>query len=165
MSTNNNENASATLDEILSRVRQVAHVESDSAVSLALGAGRSSAATWRKRRTVPCSQLLEFANKHALSLDWLFRGLGRQRLTDLAELTYPAAREKPASFGDRLSQLAAASELIMRVTREHALDIDPDKDAAVLEFVYRYNLDADGVLRLLRLLEARANNNNGGSYT
>lgn len=88
--------------------------------------------------------------------------MGRQRLSDLAEMTYPSVREKPASFGDRLGRLGQASELIMRVTRENALDIDPDKDAAVLEFVYRYDLDAEGVLRLLRLLDARSDNNNGG---
>lgn len=156
MSTHNNENVSADLDEILSRVRELTGAESDSAVAILLGGGRSSVATWRKRGTLPCNHLLEFAIRRDVSLDWLFRGIGRRRIAVAGEPASWAVREESPDFGARLRQLEETTRRVMALVERRTRRADPLRLGKLRDLAYLAQLTDEQITMILDLLDEAA---------
>lgn len=68
------------LNAVLDRVRSIIKKRLDSAVADALGVSRSAIPTWRKRGTMPVVAVVDFGIRNNISLDWLFRGIGKPEL-------------------------------------------------------------------------------------
>ncbi|MCC7083193.1 MAG: helix-turn-helix domain-containing protein [Burkholderiales bacterium] len=81
ISTPNRPQLPASLDAhgILDRAKQVAGVKSDAELSRLFGKEHNSVANWRKRSTVPITELVAFARAHGASIDWLLTNEGSPR--------------------------------------------------------------------------------------
>lgn len=158
MSTDDLANESDELEAILDRIKEVTGVSTDAGLHRELETSSSAIPTWRKRGTVPYATFVAFARKQGLSLDWLLDGRGPRypiewgAFHEVEDGRYKI-REQPPTFEGRLAKLGEASDRIMRIAKQHGLDIDPGQDARVLEFVYRHQLDDEGVYQLLRMLD------------
>ncbi len=63
------------INEILSRISEREAVDSDRELGDLLGGkARSTIATWRSRNSIPIEELVEYAFKKQISLDWLLTG-------------------------------------------------------------------------------------------
>lgn len=73
-----------TLDAgaVVDRMKEVSGASSDEALAHSLGTGRSTVTNWRARNSLPLMAVLEFAARHALSIDWLIKGEGEPRRND-----------------------------------------------------------------------------------
>lgn len=155
MSTNNAPDVNTWLDEILDRIRSVAGISSDSALSRVLGAGRSSVATWKKRGTIPCMQLIEFANDHDLSLDWLFFGIGRQKISTTMG-SYGVAEELPPDFSYRLKHLEDITQRVMHRVERRTNQADPLRLGKLRDLAFSAQLTDQQIDTVLDLLEEAA---------
>lgn len=73
MSTNNSK-SNDELEALLDRVKEWIGEKKDADVARALDVSRSSISTWRARGTVPYGELVQWAYRNDVSLDWLFYG-------------------------------------------------------------------------------------------
>ncbi len=64
------------LIKIIDRIKEFKNLQSDTAVAKALGISQSTFAERKKRGTIPYSELINFADKEHLNLDWLLTGMG-----------------------------------------------------------------------------------------
>jgi hypothetical protein len=62
------------MHDVIDRIKQVLKVTSDADVARALSVDPQNIVNWRKRGTIPWSELYEFASSNNVSCDWLFNG-------------------------------------------------------------------------------------------
>ena len=63
------------ITDILKRVGDVVSSHQNKDIAAALGVAETTCSTWKKRNSIPSLELISFAQKHNLSLDWLFLGV------------------------------------------------------------------------------------------
>ena len=68
--------------EVLFRLKQVFDVKTDSDLSGAMGVSPQTLSTWKGRSKIPYAHCIELAEKHDVSLDWLFNGRGPMLLSN-----------------------------------------------------------------------------------
>ena len=76
--------------EILSRLKKITRVKTDSGLSEVLGVSPQTLSSWKGRDRIPYSVCMELAQAQGISLDWLFSGQGAmflQKSTVCVELS------------------------------------------------------------------------------
>lgn len=73
--------------EVLLRLKQVFGVKTDVDLSGAMGVSPQTLSSWKGRSKIPYAHCIELAEKHDISLDWLFSGHGPMLLPNCHQVT------------------------------------------------------------------------------
>ncbi|WP_028693721.1 helix-turn-helix domain-containing protein [Pseudomonas cremoricolorata] len=72
------------LGEVLTRLKQLTHSQSDAELSRALNISPQTLSSWKVRQSIPYALCVELARAHLCSLDWLLLGEGEQHRSSVA---------------------------------------------------------------------------------
>lgn len=141
--------ASAVLD----RLARLLGCSNDSELATALGVPRSTVGSWRSRESVPYAICVDTAAARSIDLNELFLGRSGDEVGEA-----PAQYEAPDEFEVSLTRMRAATETVEQAVR-HVNDRSLRVDLALLvELVYKYRIDFDGAVLVLRLVQTSAIN-------
>lgn len=141
------------VDEVLDRAKLVAGVQTDADLARLFGKFKTAASNWRSRGTIPLNELVELADTHNVSLDWMLTGrspkgaaaaLGVEEPTQ----TYVLANES-SDFNARLARLKQISEWMQMIEKEEgarAVDV-----SVIMEIAFKHRLDKEGIRRVYQL--------------
>lgn len=146
--------ASLNVGEVLDRVKQVAGVQTDADLARFFGKFKTAASNWRSRGTVPLNEIVELAETHNVSLDWILTGRGGKEVMGAGELATTEAAPEPyaapgENFNARLARLRQISEWLQEIEREDGLQ--SVEVSVIMEMAFKHRLDKEGVRRIYQL--------------
>lgn len=65
-----------SVEAVISRLKAIHDVDSDSALAKALSTNAQTVSSWKSRNSIPYALCVNVARKHDVSLDWLISGAG-----------------------------------------------------------------------------------------
>jgi hypothetical protein len=140
---------------VLDRLARLLGCSSDSELATALGVPRSTVGSWRSRESIPYAICVETAASRGVDLNDLFLGRSSAKV---AEALGPY--DVPDNFEASLARMRTAAQTVEQAVR-HLGDRSLRVDLALLiEIVYRYRIDVDGTVLVLRFAQSR--DSNGG---
>lgn len=140
------------VDEVLDRAKKVAGVQTDADLARLFGKFKTAASNWRARGTIPLDELVELADTHNVSLDWILTGRGPKGAGVASVVEEPVPiylPAKEADFNARLSRLRQISEWLQAIENEEgarAVDV-----SVIMEIAFKHRLDKEGLRRVYQL--------------
>lgn len=144
--------SSLNVDEVLDRAKMVAGVRTDADLSRFFGKFKTAATNWRSRGTIPLDEIVELAETHNVSLDWILTGRGSREVvsTSVAEPEPVSRPKKEMGFGARLERLRRISASLQEIEEEENIQIP--NVSVIMEIAFKHQLDKEGIRGLLHLV-------------
>ena len=140
----------AFLKDILNRIRQHQNFNSDIELAAELGVSKTTPNTWKTRNTIPYDLIMGWAERHHVSLDWLFFGIGQpDNYQSLHQETPPVETENAVESAqkriDKINQVALNAGLqLSSKAFDNLFILDSE-----------YHLSEEALLRILMLGDGR----------
>lgn len=138
-------------DDILSRIKKMSGVKTDSQVAKLLGLKPNTLAERKSRNSIPYEELFIFSNKNNLNSDWLLTGEGPKYRTERKEVKESATLN--------LDLISDVIEVVEAVFQREDLHLPPKKKAELITLLYEEILEDESkkdklegrILRLAKL--------------
>jgi transcriptional regulator with XRE-family HTH domain len=124
------------LNEVLDRIKELEHKESDHSIAELLGISRTALSERKRKNSIPYSELVRYCETRDVSIDWLFTGEGpacRSKIVEQSKLKAPI-------YLDLLKEIITSLEYILL---NEKINIKPGKKADLIAYLYDQSLDDD----------------------